>query len=436
MTTVILGGGLTGTYLALKLKEKYPQKDIVVLEKEREFGGLLRSETINGFTFDVGGSHIIFSKDKGVLDEMLSFLGNNKIKHKRNTKIYFKGKYIKYPFENGLGELNSEDRAYALIEFIKTLIKREKEGEKLPNNFKEWILEFFGKGIADLYLIPYNEKIWKYDLEKMSAHWVYLPGRLPIPNWEDVIKSALGIETEGYKEQLYFYYPLRGGIQSFYDSIKKRAEELGAKFVNNFEVNEIKKENDSWIINGKIKAEKIYSTIPINILIKCLKGIEIPEEVYKAVDRLHWNSVVVVGIALRDRVKYDYHWVYVPDKSIIFHRFIFFSNYSPYLTPPNKGSLLVEVTIPKDETVDLEYVKEKVLDDLIKMDVIKEDDIEFAKAWYHRFGYVVYTLDYLENINVIKGFLNDTGITSVGRWGAFEYLNMDKVLKIVSNIVW
>ena len=48
-------------------------------------GGLLRTETINGFVFNVDGSHIIFSGDQQILQEMLSFLDGNIVEHRRKT---------------------------------------------------------------------------------------------------------------------------------------------------------------------------------------------------------------------------------------------------------------------------------------------------------------------------------------------------------------
>ena len=56
MKTAILGGGLSGLTLARLLYEK--GEDVVVLEAEPEYGGLCRSKTMRGFTFDRGGSHI------------------------------------------------------------------------------------------------------------------------------------------------------------------------------------------------------------------------------------------------------------------------------------------------------------------------------------------------------------------------------------------
>jgi len=63
--TAILGGGLSGLSLARLLHER--GDEVVVLEAEEQYGGLCRSLTENGFTFDIGGSHIIFSRDKEVL---------------------------------------------------------------------------------------------------------------------------------------------------------------------------------------------------------------------------------------------------------------------------------------------------------------------------------------------------------------------------------
>jgi len=184
MTIGILGAGLTGLTLGNLIQ------DCEILEKNSECGGLCRSLEEEGFTFDWGGSHIIFSKDQEVLDFMLEKLGDNIVKRRRNTKILYKGNFVKYPFENGLSELPLQDNFECLRGFINVLL----ETNTKPGNFKEWLYATFGDGIAEKYLVPYNEKIWNYDLTKMSAWWV--EGRVPKPPVEDIIKSSLGIVTE------------------------------------------------------------------------------------------------------------------------------------------------------------------------------------------------------------------------------------------------
>jgi len=158
--SAILGGGLTGITLARLIQDL--GDGVTVLEREERIGGLCRSKVEAGFTFDTGGSHIIFSRDAEVLSFMLSALAENVDRRMRNTKILYKGHHIRYPFENGLYQLPAEDRFFCINEFIKNLIAIEKGEIPPPENFAEWITYTFGRGIAECYMIPYNEKIWNY----------------------------------------------------------------------------------------------------------------------------------------------------------------------------------------------------------------------------------------------------------------------------------
>ena len=84
---------------------------------------------------------------------------------------------------------------------------------------KDFFLKNFGEGIFKLYLGPYNNKIWKMNPSKLDTQMVE---RIPRPPNEDIIKSAKGIITEGYKHQLYFHYPKRGGIESLFTAFKSK----------------------------------------------------------------------------------------------------------------------------------------------------------------------------------------------------------------------
>ena len=41
-----------------------------------------------------------------------------------------------------------------------------------PNNFLEWLQQGFGQGILDLFLVPYNRKVWGYDPSEMNTEWM------------------------------------------------------------------------------------------------------------------------------------------------------------------------------------------------------------------------------------------------------------------------
>ncbi len=427
----ILGGGLAGVSLGYFLnKNGY---DFIILEKKSETSGLLKSVNIDGFTFDVGGSHIIFSKDKEILNLMVSILGDNVVKNRRNTKILYKGHYIKYPFENGLADLPKEDNFECLYYFIQNLIKKEKGELKPPTNLKEWFYYTFGKGMAEKYLIPYNEKIWKYPLEEISTTWVE---RIPNPPVEDIIKSSLGIPTEGYTHQLYFYYPKFGGIQSLIRSFEKPIKD---KIVTNFEVKKIKKENEKWIVsNGRVEFEfdKLISTIPIQELVKALD--DAPKEVIEAIDNLKFNSLITVGIGIDKPKINDFSWLYIPDKDVLTHRVSFPSNYSPYVAPDGKSSVLAEITYREGDEIskmkDRDIV-EKTVEDLDRLGIIRKEEVTLTTIHRFKYAYVIYNLNYKKNLKVIFEYFNEIGIDLAGRFAKWEYLNMDGVVKQVKDYV-
>ncbi|MEM3980893.1 MAG: NAD(P)-binding protein [Ignisphaera sp.] len=77
---VVLGGGWAGISYCLECKLVHPSASIVVLEKQKTVGGLLRSEIVRGHVFDTGGSHIIFSRNK---IKMLKILDMDVLEHLR-----------------------------------------------------------------------------------------------------------------------------------------------------------------------------------------------------------------------------------------------------------------------------------------------------------------------------------------------------------------
>jgi len=430
VTTAILGGGLSGLALARLLHEK--GNEVIVLEAEPEYGGLCRSKTEQGFTFDTGGSHIIFSRDTEVLAFMRKMIAGNEQRNDRNTKIFYKGRCVKYPFENGLFDLPVEDRFFCINEFIKTHVAMEKGTLPAPENFREWIYFTFGKGVAECYMVPYNEKIWKFPTEKMSLHWV--DGRIPRPPVEDVIKSAIGIPTEGYTHQSVFSYPADGGIEALVRAIALPIQE---KIRTGFRVTSVRKTGNGFeISNGSevIVADQCISTMPVQHLIAALEGV--PAHVKEACAALRYNAIVCVNIGIQGTVP-DISWLYIPEIALgMTNRISFPSNYSARAAPEGCGSVLAEITHqPGDDVsrMDDKALVAQVIKTLEAMQIVAKDQVIYSSVERQPYAYVVYDLDYEKNIAVVRDYCASAGIPLVGRFSQFEYLNMDGCLRSVMD---
>jgi protoporphyrinogen oxidase len=430
--TAILGGGLSGLTLARFLHEK--GHEVVVLEADPEYGGLCRSKTGRGFTFDTGGSHIIFSRDAEVLAFMRRMISDNEQRNNRTTKIFYKNLFVKYPFENGLSDLPAEDRFACINGFVQNLIAVEKGEISPPENFREWIYYTFGNGIAECYMVPYNEKIWKYPTDRMSLHWV--EGRIPRPPVEDVIRSAIGISTEGYTHQSVFSYPLDGGIEALVHAIAAPVK----KYIRTrFRVVSITRSGAGWkISNGDevYEADRCICTMPLQHLLPCLE--DVPGKVKEAASALKYNSLVCINIGILGTVP-DFSWVYIPDPVVgMSNRISFPSHFSRRVAPPGCSAVLAEITHqPGDEVASMtdEELVQEVTDTLRKMQILTKDQVVCTSVERQPFAYVVYDLDYLKNIAIVKEYCAGAGIPLVGRFAQFEYLNMDGCIRSVMDFV-
>lgn len=412
--TIILGGGLSGLSLARFLKGR----DCLVLEADERPGGLCRSFQKDGFSYDIGG-HILFSRDQELLQTLLGWVGDNLLTQRRNNQIWFRDRFVKYPFENDLAALDKEDAYACLMGFL------QRNADGVPTNLEEWSRFRFGDGISDKYLLPYNDKIWKRAAKDISVHWVE---RIPSPPLEDVVKSAIGIETEGYTHQLNFYYPKQGGIEALIHGLA-----ADAPLVAGFRVTKIKKTADGWeVSDGKriYGCRKLVSTIPVFHLVRYLEGT--PQAVLDTAEKLIYNSLILVMIGVGHEGLMDKSAVYMPDPERLPHRVCYMSYFSPHNAPAGSSNLAAEITVHPDDALlsadDGELI-ERTLTDVSDLCGIKASEVTAAQVQRIPHAYVVYDLDYQKNRGAVYDYLDGLGLYTCGRWGSFEYLNMDQCVE-------
>lgn len=424
MKVGILGGGLAGLAVGNFLKT-----DFEILERNKDCGGLCRSLREKGFTFDYGGGHIIFTRDEKILKLMLDKLGKNLLRRKRNTKIFYKGRLVKYPFENGLSGLPPRDNYECLYEFLKAWLKKDRGASPEPKNFQQWMYDVFGRGITEKYMIPYNRKIWNYEPRSMGVDWI--KGRVPQPPPDDIVKSSLGIPTEGYTHQLLFYYPKRGGIQALVDAFGRGVK---SKTTVGFWVKNLKKEGKSWVVSDG-RVEKIFdlvvSTIPITDLAKVYR--EAPTEVKRAARNLKYNSLITVLLGYDVPKMNDIHWLYFPrEEDGWFNRANFTFNHSPLAAPRGKSSAIVEITCRPGDGIwraGDRKLERHVVGKLSENGIAPASKVIFSKVMRTKYAYVINDLNYNENVRICRDFFRDEGIVLCGRFSEFKYLNMDATIK-------
>lgn len=161
-------------------------------------------------------------------------------------------------------------------------------------------------------------------------------------------------------------------------------------------------------------------------------------EVIEAVNNLKFNSLITVGIGVDKPKLNDFSWLYIPDKDVLTHRVSFPSNYSPYVAPQGKFSVLAEITYREGDEISKmkdKEIAERTVEDLDRLGIINKDDVILTTVYRFKYAYVIYDLEYKKNLKTIFAYLKTVGIDSIGRFGGWEYANMDAVVKTVMEYV-
>jgi UDP-galactopyranose mutase len=409
----IIGAGLAGLSAAY-----HTSTDYIILEKDLEVGGLCKSININGYVFDFA-PHILFTRNPYTKRLFQDLLRDNLLTHTRKAYIYMNDQYVKYPFEANLYPLPEKIKE----ECIQGVLNKP---DLDPKNFKVWIQTTMGLGIAKYYMIPYNEKIWKYPLEYMNTEWI--SGRVPSPSVEEMRKGAEAPQPLDYGPNAEFWYPKHGGIGALVESLSENMSvELGSEVTwfipSSNAIETFYVENDK---EKSLKSEKVVSSIPLPEIVHMMD--DVPEVVQSAADNLIYNSLVCIMVGVKRPNIINKHWLYFPENDLIFNRISFPMNFSPYTTPDGSSSILVEVTY-RDQLINIEKTKRQVLLDLVKANLITEDDeVEVCEAIDFKYAYVIYDLNHRKNVKVIHDYLNAHNIIPIGRFGEWEYYNMDKTI--------
>ena len=408
MKTIIIGAGFAGLAAGIKLKENF-----LIIEKDKRPGGLCKSETKDGFVFDYTG-HFLHLRDKKIEKFVLENSTCQLNKITRHAFIYSKGAYTGYPYQINNYGLPAETIAENLTGFIRTsLVKNPKQ-----ENFKQWILNTLGEGIAKNFMVPYNSKLWKYPLDKMTVKWL---GRfVPTTTLDEIMNGILPKAKTDTGYNAAFYYPETGGIEAvikdFYAKVKDKVK-LGETVIK------IDTKAKKVITD---KGEYIYETLINTMNLKSFMKIASGLAGSKLAKKLKATSVYNLNIGYMGTAPKDKHWVYVPEKDFVFYRVGFPHNVAPKNVPQECGAVFAEVAFRGTLSTGLD---KKIISGLIKMGILKNETVIISKLpMFLKEAYVIYDKYREVKLPVIMAELKSKDILSIGRWGAWEYSSMEDAI--------
>ena len=407
--TLILGAGLTGLSTAYHL-EKQGQTNYLLAEKEATPGGLCKSQVINGCTFDFSG-HLLHLHTPEGKKLVKTLLGTNLRRLKRRAWIYTGAARVPFPFQANLFALPEKERQLCvngLLACAKTQVA--------PKNFKEWCLNAFGTGIYQIFMRPYNTKLWGRDPQEMTCDWCGT--FVPAPTPEEVLKSAVKPPQQSYGYNAYFYYPAHGGCGALADALSRRVSRLSLNTpVSRLDLTR----KTAQCGQQTVSFDYLVNTLPLPELLR-MTG----EKNFSALaDKLVHTQVTVYNLAVNRRIK-PFSWIYFPDKADPFYRVGLQSGFSPANAPQGVSTFYVELPGDYPRT---QAGEKRIWKALAQKGIIKESDDVLFSFWQSLpYAYAVYDKHRASAVSQALQALAGRGCFCAGRYGKWEYSFMEKSL--------
>lgn len=402
---LIIGAGISGLMFANCKKDDY-----LIVEKENEIGGYCRTIYQDGFIWDYAGHFFHFKTD-----EMKKFFMDNMkdeklINQVKNTKIYYKGKLIDYPFQTNIHQLEKQEFIDCLYDLYN---KSEKENY---DSFLDMLYGKFGKSIVEKFLKPYNEKLYACDLNLLDKEAM---GRFfPYANINQIINNMKEANNSSYNNT--FMYPENGAmsfLNKLYNNLDKTKVKLNTSIVSiNYEKKIAITSNDE-----EIQYEYLINTIPLNHFLKLTESNEDKE----LNNSLSYNKVLVFNLGFEKKSDFDEHWIYFPDKEINFYRVGFYDN----ILNSDRLSMYIEIGYNKDDdNIDIDDQLRKTIENLTKVGIVKDNKLVSYSTILMDPAYVHIQTKTNEQVESWREERKNDNVFSIGRYGGWTYCSMEDAM--------
>lgn len=399
---LIVGGGVSGLMFA----NLCDGQDFLLLEKEGELGGYCRTIYQDGFIWDYAGHFFHFANE-----DIKKFFENRLaedalVSRKKNTKIFYRGGLIDFPFQANIHQLEKSE----LIDCLYDLYFRdERENYR---SFMEMLYGKFGQSITEKFLRPYNEKLYACDLNQLDPDAM---GRFfPHANLDQIISNFKGGYSGSYNNN--FLYP-KQGAKVFVDALAEKVDKCRISL--NEEVVEVDVKSRMVRTNKRcIRYKYLVNSMPLNILLQRTSGNEFGE----LGSKLSWNKVLVLNLGFDKSSQYkDIHWTYFPERDYCFYRVGFYNN----ILGHERLSLYVEIGFASGEAIDIDAQLINTIGGLTRAGIISDHKLISYSSIVMNPAYV-HVDSSLNNLKVeVKQKLEEFGLFTIGRYGDWKYCSIE-----------
>jgi len=409
---VVVGGGPSGLAVAYAL-----QGDTLLLEKEATVGGLCRSIRHDGGVFDIGG-HSFHTPHPEVHALVEDLLEGGLYEQTRDARVYSHETLIPYPFQKNFDRLPDPDVVRACQEGL-----REVAGgsEREPENFEEFIVQKFGRGIAEHFMLPYNRKLWARDIKKISCEWT--SERVAGPKGEKEAFDTKGGTRKPLQSDTMVGYPREGGYEEIYRSFVRHlpAVELEAEVAAIDPVSRTAVTRDG----REYGWEFLVSTMPLPVLVRVIEGT--PYRIVELAEGLEYMSLRVELLLAGRRLDTPIQRIYSADPDIPPHKTAMNHNSSESLRNRPRHAIMAEVSHSAQKPVEVDAIAPRTIEWLCDLGILESpDDIIWTGHVDAKYAYPVYTHERPGQVAEIKAWLAERDMYTAGRFGEWEYINSDK----------
>ena len=401
---LIIGAGVSGLAFANAIHSD----DYLILEKEAKPGGYCRTERRGEYVWDYAGHFFHFSHPELKARFEKTIPEDAMVLRKKNTKIFYKGNYVDYPFQKNIHQLSKKE----MIDCLYDLFERTEKPQY--DHFLEMLYGKFGKSITEKFLRPYNEKLYACSLQELDVDAM---GRFfPYADTKEIIRNMKNRDDTSYNQ--FFSYPKQGAavfVEKLLEGVENCRLHMNEKAIK-IDLGKKILETDKNVYSY----DYLISSAPLN------EFADISDLSFLLnKNDLSYNQVLVLNLGF-DKPSKDrsIHWIYVPSKEINFYRAGFYSN----IIGTEKLSMYIEIGYPKNYTIlqtEKDYQLAETLKNLKMMKIIDDHRLVDYQALVMNPAYVHITEKGKKTVQQLKEQLKEKGVYLTGRYGSWKYCSIE-----------